>query len=179
MIEFSYFGWVEFNQFILYWNEFYLIWFNSPKFNSIQISMGTLTLFNQRRKLLCSMKFEFNLSCIMQIHSIFSFKWKLIFTKWTHFFTNSMSLVMWSNMDPKFKVHVIFLWFPFVANFCHLAMKKMVFQLVQRILFPKKCPNFLDFKGLKKKLLGLDDKVLACHQNVARFQKQFTFLYDL
>jgi hypothetical protein len=50
-------------------------------------------------------------------------------------------------------------------------MKKMVFQLGHRIFLEKKCPNSLDFKGLKKKLLGLDDKVLACNQNVTRFQK--------
>jgi len=132
MIEFSYFGLVEFNQSILYWSEFYLIWFNS-----IEISMGTLTLLNKSRRLLCSM-FEFNSSCIMQIHSIFSFKWKLIFTKSTYLFTNSLSLVVWSSMEPNFKVNVIFLWFPFVANFWHLAMKKMVFQLVHRIFWKKK-----------------------------------------
>jgi hypothetical protein len=173
-------SWIQQIYIVLKWILFNLIQFTQIQFNwnlngninFVELEKKTI-VFNEiwiQLKLHNAISFNIFIQMKVNFHKINSF---------FHFFTNSLPLVMWSSMEPKFKVHVIFLWFPFAANFCHLAMKKMVFQLVHKVFLGKKCPNFLDFKGLNFFLLGLDDKLLACHQNEARFLKQFTFLYDL
>jgi hypothetical protein len=66
---------------------------NSNKFKSNQIKSTSIKFksFNL---------IQFNSNC-MQCHSIFSFKWNLIFTKSIHFFIKSSSLIVHISMEPK------------------------------------------------------------------------------
>jgi hypothetical protein len=68
---------------------------NSNKFKSNQINFH----LNSRISIQ-SNPIQFNSNC-MKCHSIFSFKWNLIFTKSIHFFIKWSTLIVHGSMEPK------------------------------------------------------------------------------
>jgi hypothetical protein len=73
---------------------FTFLWHSSPWILCVYIIIFNgfvfQNKFNQFR--------NFNSNCIMQIYSILSFKWNLIFIKSTHFFMNSLLVVVLSSV---------------------------------------------------------------------------------